>query len=268
MNNLTLGHLIQRVVTIMVVIGFFFMPFVFFSVKTTGMDIPTVAIAMSAVDISNGFTIRPVGFPIYFPDWSSPNGVIWLLILPVIYGWFVFDMQGPTRRRELGIGALLSVVGLIILVAIAFSISAVNAKIEDAVLRDGQGLSRVGLGFIFDILSNYKTRLTVELSYGWWFLLVAYVLMGVNLLREMTIEGSQIIQVARGSVANMASGVASALSPNISVVSPNTQPISATSVSSAQTLEQKLERLRKLHESGAISDAEYDATRQQYITEI
>lgn len=267
MGNQSTGHVVQRMTTLVVVLVFFFMPFIMVSIKTVGMDIPTVAVSMSALDLSNGFSLKPLGFPIYLIDWSAPNGAVWLLLLPALYGWLAIDVQGDTRRRELGIGAVLTVVALSILIVVAFSISSINAKIEDSILRDGNGLSRIGLGFIFDALNNNKTRLTVEMSYGWWLALIAYVLMGLNLLRELTAAGSQIVQVARGSMANVASGVATALSQGTQPSGPVTQPIAGGS-SGAQSLEQKLDRLRKLHESGAISDAEYDMTRQQYINEL
>jgi hypothetical protein len=268
MGNQSTGQVIQRMMTIVVVLSFFLMPFIMFSIKTVGMDIPTVAISMSGLDLSNGFSVKPLGFPIYLIDWSAPNGIFWVLILPAIYGWFAIDVQGDNRRRELGIGAILTVLALAVIIVVAFSISSVNAKIEDSIATDGDGLNRIGLSFIVDALNNNKTRLTIELSYGWWVSLIAYVLMGLNLLRQLTFAGSQIVQVARGSMANVASGVASVLSPSTPMTATTTQPMNMASGSGAQSLEQKLERLRKLHESGAISDAEYDLTRQQYLSEI
>jgi hypothetical protein len=237
-----MGQIIQRVTTVVIVLMFFTMPFVLISVKTVGLDIPTVAISMSALDLSNGFSIKPFGFPIYLIDWSAPNGIVWLLILPAVYGWFALDVQKETRRRELGISAILTVISLVIMIAIAFNISSANAKIEDAILRDGNGLSDIGLGFLFQALNNNKTRLTIELSYGWWYAIIAYVLMGLNLLRELTAAGSQIVQEARGSLANVASGISSALNQGSQVQGVPTQPIPGSGISAAQTLEQKLDR--------------------------
>lgn len=161
-------------------------------------------------------------------------------------------------------GAILVVIALLVLVMVAFSLSSVSRDIEDAILGDIDNLS-IFPSDIYRILNDNKTRLTLELGYGWWYLVITYIIMGLNLLRELVAAGSQIVQIARGSVANVVSGM---VAPTAVPQGATTQPISQGDTSNAQSLEQKLERLRKLHESGAISDAEYDATRQQYLDGI
>jgi hypothetical protein len=263
MGNQVSGTLVQRITSVLAVLIFFYMPLVMFSIESPVF--PTVGVLFTAMDLANGFSIEPLGFlQLHFLDWSSPNALIWLLLVPAVYGWFAIEGTTTYRRRELGVGAILVVVALLVLVMVAFSLSSVTRDIEDAILGDIDNLS-IFPSDIYRILDDNKTRLTLELGYGWWYLIIIYVLMGLNLLRELVAAGSQIVQMARGSVANVVSGM---VTPAAAPQGTTTQPFASPSTANNQTLEQKLDRLRKLHESGAISDAEYDATRQQYLDEI
>jgi hydrogenase-4 membrane subunit HyfE len=267
MNQQSSGQIIQRVTSIVLVLGFFFMPLLQFSLESR--NLPTLGFLLTAWDISNGLSVAPLGFfKIHIFDWSSPNGIVWLLVLPAIMGWFVIDAAADIRRRMLSIDAVMVVVALVIMLGTAFSLTAANRDIEKALTDTTGSLSFIPSEF-FSIISDRTTQLTLELGYGWWFMLIAYVIMGLNVLRELVSAGSPIVAVARGTVANAAATMASALSATPPATNMNTQPIGTSSnVGSTQTLEQKLERLRKLYESGAISTAEYDATRQQYLDEL
>lgn len=269
MNQYSSGQIIQRVTSIVIVLGFFFMPLLQFSLESR--NLPALGFLLTAWDISNGLSVAPLGFfEIHIFDWSSPNGIVWLLLLPAIMGWFVIDATSDIRRRMLGIDAVMVMVALIIMLGSAFSLASANRDIEKA-LTDTTGSLSFIPGELLSVINDRTTQLVLELSYGWWFMLIAFIIMGLNVLRELVSAGSPIVAVARGTVANAAASMATALGTTPTPQNMNTQPIGVTSVAGAtstQTLEQKLERLRKLHESGAISTAEYDITRQQYLDEL